>query len=104
VLDDPTLVRPLVITSDHGYLWQGDQCAWPLEPDERAVMAGAFQLGRSTDAVTDALAATGKVGLGNGTAAARGRFGWGGAVRGGASLFRHGGVSLMECLIPWLEL
>ena len=71
VLDDPTLVRPLVITSDHGYLWQGDQCAWPLEPAERAVMAEAFQLGRSTDAVTDALAATGKVWLGNGSAPRR---------------------------------
>ncbi len=104
VLDDPTLVRPLVITSDHGYLWQGDQCAWSLGDTERAVMAEAFRLGRSTDAITDALAATGKVWLGIGTAAARGRFGWGGAVRGGASLFKHGGVSLMECLVPWLEI
>jgi len=105
VLDDPTLVRPLVITGDHGYLWQGDQCAWPVEDtEERAVLAEHFKLGRSTRTTSDPLAATGKVWVRGSIGAARGRFGWGGAVRGAGSLFKHGGASLMECLVPWVEL
>ncbi len=102
VLNDSTLVRPLVITGDHGYLWQGGQCAWPVEnDDERAVLAEHFKLGRSTRVTSDALAATGKAWVRGNVAAARGRFAWGGIVRGAGSLFKHGGVSLMECLVPW---
>lgn len=101
VLDDPTLVRPLIITSDHGYLWQGDQCTWSLEPDERAVLAAAFRHGRSTAVLSDALAATGKAWIGDGMAAVRGRYSWGSLVPGSSSLFKHGGVSLLECLTPW---
>lgn len=102
VLSDPTLLRPLVITGDHGYLWQGGHCAWALAPDERAVLAAHFKQGRSTDTTTDALAATGKVWVRGNVAAARGRFAWGGLVRGAGSLFKHGGVSLLECLVPWV--
>ncbi len=104
VLADPTCVYPLVVTGDHGYLWQGGQCAWPLEPAVRTLMAEHFQLGRSTRAATDALAATGKAWVQGSVGAARGRFAWGGAVRGAGSLFKHGGVSLMECLVPWVLL
>jgi hypothetical protein len=104
VLGDPELVRPLVITSDHGYVWQGNQCAWPVEDArERALLAEHFKLGRSCHEATDALAETGKVWVQGRTAAARGRFAWGGHVRGPTSLFKHGGVSLMECLVPWME-
>jgi hypothetical protein len=102
VLEDPTLVHPLAITSDHGYLWQGGRCTWPVaDADERAVLAEHFKLGRSTRAATDALAATGKAWVRGNVGAARGRFAWGGIVRGAGSLFKHGGVSLMECLVPW---
>ena len=31
-------------------------------------------------------------------------FAWGSIVRGPTSLFKHGGVSLMECLVPWIEI
>ena len=101
VLGDPALVRPLIITSDHGYLWQGDQCPWPVaDARERALLAEHFKLGRSCHDATDALAATGKVWVEGSLAAARGRFAWGGQVRGATSLFKHGGVSLMEGLVP----
>jgi hypothetical protein len=103
VLGDPHLVYPLVITGDHGYLWQGGQCAWPVEDaQEQAILAEHFKLGRSTRATTDALAATGKAWVQGSVGAARGRFAWGGLVRGSGSLFKHGGVSLMECLVPWV--
>jgi hypothetical protein len=104
VLGDPGLVRPLIITSDHGYIWQGDQCPWPVaDARERALLAEHFKLGRSCHDATDALAATGKVWVEGSVAAARGRFAWGGQVRGATSLFKHGGVSLMECLVPWMH-
>jgi hypothetical protein len=103
VLSDSALVRPLVITGDHGYLWQGGQCSWPVEDTrERTVLAEHFKLGRSTRAATDALAATGKAWVRSNVGAAWGRFAWGGMVRGAGSLFKHGGVSLMECLMPWV--
>ena len=103
VLGDPDLVRPLVITSDHGYLWQGNQCPWPVaDPRERAVLAEHFKLGRCTRTATEALARTGKAWVAGSLGAARGRFAWGGIVRGPASLFKHGGASLMECLVPWI--
>jgi hypothetical protein len=103
VLSDPTLVHPLVITGDHGYLWQGGQCPWPVEDaDERAVLAGHFKLGRSTREATDALAGTGKAWVQGNVGAARGRFAWGGIVRGAGSLFKHGGVSVLECLVPYV--
>jgi hypothetical protein len=105
VLRDPTLVRPVAITGDHGYLWQGGQCAWPVaDADERAVLAEYFKLARCARAASDALAATGKAWVRGGVAAARGRFAWGGQVRGPTSLFKHGGVSLMECLVPWVQM
>lgn len=103
MLGDPTLVHSLVITGDHGYLWQGNQCPWPIEDiDERAVLARHFKLGRCTRAASDALAATGKAWVRASVAAARGRFAWGGIVPGAGSLFKHGGSSLMECLVPWI--
>jgi hypothetical protein len=103
VLNDPDLVQPLVITGDHGYIWQGNQCSWAVEDErERAVLAEHFKLGRCTRRATDALAATGKVWVQGSTAAARGRFAWGGIVRGSSPLFKHGGVSLMECMVPWV--
>ncbi|MFW6116774.1 MAG: hypothetical protein ACOC6F_03515, partial [bacterium] len=103
VLGDLELVRPLVITADHGYIWQGNQCPWPVaDPQQRAVLAKHFKLGRSCHDATDALATTGKVWAQGSAAAARGRFAWGGQVRGATSLFKHGGVSLMECLVPWM--
>lgn len=105
VLSDPTLVHPLVITGDHGYLWQGNQCAWPVEDtQERTVLAEHFKLGRCASAASDALAATGKAWVQGSVATARGRFAWGGIVRGPTSLFKHGGISLMECLVPWIAI
>lgn len=101
VLSDPTLVHPLVVTSDHGYLWQGGACAWPLPPNETAVLARYFKGGRSTREADEGLAATGKAWVYGNLGAARGRFAWGGAVRGAGTLFKHGGVSLMECMVPY---
>lgn len=101
VLSDPSLVRPLVVTSDHGYIWQGGACFWPLSADETAVLARYFKGGRSTREADEGLAATGKAWVYGNVGAARGRFAWGGAVRGGGSLFKHGGVSLMECMVPF---
>ena len=60
VLSDLDLVRPLIITGDHGYLWQGGRCAWALDADERAVLAEHFKLSRMAHTTSDALAATGK--------------------------------------------
>jgi hypothetical protein len=102
VLGDSAPVHPLVITGDHGYLWQGGRCTWALKRDEGAVLAEHFKLGRSTRATTDALAATGKAWVWGNVGAARGRFAWGGMVRGAGSLFKHGGVSLLECLVPYV--
>jgi hypothetical protein len=102
VLDDPGLVHPLVVTADHGYLWQGDQCPWPVDDvRERSVLAEAFRHGRSMQGATDALAATSKAWVQGSTSAARGRFAWGSIVRGAGSLFKHGGVTLLECILPW---
>jgi len=35
--------------------------------------------------------------------AARGRFAWGKFVKGLTRLYKHGGVSLMECVVPWVR-
>ena len=102
VLNDPSLVHPLVVTSDHGYIWQGGACAWALPPDEATVLARYFKGGRSTREADEGLAATGKAWVYGNVGAARGRFAWGGMVRGAGSLFKHGGVSLLECMVPWV--
>ncbi len=66
-------------------------------------MAGAFGHKRSGQA-SDALAASDKVYVKEGVAVARGRFGWAGQVPGAGTLFKHGGVSLMEGLVPWVAM
>ncbi len=102
VLADPTLVCPLVITSDHGYVWEGEECVWPLGEREAKLMAQAFGNSRVTTKTTRALAGTGKAWMRRNIAAARGRFGWAHKVPGESNAFKHGGVSLMECMVPWI--
>ncbi|MEA3401059.1 MAG: hypothetical protein U9R79_07440 [Armatimonadota bacterium] len=106
ILDsDPVL--PLYITSDHGYLWQGGACAWALDDDdEEALLAREFKAGRSADDPTAELTSGEKVwsDAERQVAAARGRFAWGGRVTGPPRNFKHGGVSLVECLVPALRL
>jgi hypothetical protein len=102
ILDsDPVL--PLYVTSDHGYLWQGAACAWPLGDDEEALFAGEFKAGRCTSNPSVELTSGNKVWADKQReiAAARGRFAWGGRVKGPARNFKHGGVSSMECLVPF---
>ena len=96
-------VFPLVVTSDHGYLWQGGSAPWALGEEEARLLAKHFKAGRSTDEATSALIHTRKVWISGTRAAARGRFAWGGAVKGATRLFKHGGVSFMECIVPWVQ-
>ncbi|MGD9496494.1 MAG: hypothetical protein AB7Y46_09295 [Armatimonadota bacterium] len=102
ILDgDPAL--PLCVTSDHGYLWQGGACAWPLPDDEETLFAKEFKAGRCTDHPDATLVSSEKVwsDAEGDIAAARGRFAWGGKVKGPPRNFKHGGVSLMEGTVPW---
>jgi len=96
-------VLPLIVTSDHGYIWQGGSTAWAVGEEEARLLASHFKAGRSTDDATAELAYSEKVWLSGTRAAARGRFAWGGVVKGATRLFKHGGVSLMESLVPWVE-
>lgn len=100
---DPVL--PLVVTSDHGYIWQGGTAFWGVQGEEEHVLASHFKGGRVTrDATVQLVTSTGgKAWVSGQTAAARGRFAWGGKVKGATKLFKHGGVSLMECVVPWLS-
>lgn len=98
---DPVL--PLVVTSDHGYVWQGGTAFWPVEGDEEEVLASHFKQGRLTrEATVQLVTGTDKAWVSGQTAAARGRFAWGGKVKGATKLYKHGGVSLMECIVPWV--
>jgi hypothetical protein len=99
---DPVL--PLVVTSDHGYIWQGGNAFWGVQGEEERVLASHFKGGRLTREATVQLATStgGKAWISGQTAAARGRFDWGGKVKGAIKLFKHGGVSLMECVVPWI--
>lgn len=96
--------RPLVITGDHGYVWMGGGATWPLEGDEEKLLSEHFKGNRATERATDALCTTDKVYLHGEGAAARGRFAWGARVPSAVRLYKHGGVSLMECLVPWIEI
>lgn len=94
---------PLFITSDHGYVWQGGDAYWGLPDDEARVLAQHMKAGRATDEATVALSTLrGKAWVSGQTAAARGRFAWGKFVTGATRLYKHGGVSLMECVVPWV--
>lgn len=96
-------VYPVIVTSDHGYLWQGGQAAWPVDGDEAGVLAKHFKQGRCTgEATIELRTRTDKAWLSGQDAAARGRFAWGGKVAGAIKLYKHGGVSFMECLTPWV--
>jgi len=101
---DPVL--PLVVTSDHGYIWQGGTAYWGVQGEEEHVLASHFKGGRLTRDATVQLvtSAGGKAWVSGQTAAARGRFAWGGKVKGATKLFKHGGVSLMECVVPWIHI
>jgi hypothetical protein len=94
---------PLIITSDHGYVWQGGGAYWPLGDDEMRLMAQHFKQGRSTHNAPPGLGERRHVWQSGSLAAARGRFAWGKYVRGGNKLYKHEGISLMECLTPWVE-
>lgn len=96
--------RPLVITSDHGYIWQGGDATWRITDDrERMLLADQFAHGRSTDKASSKLGEhTHHVWQSGSLAAARGRFGWGEHVRGATRRYKHEGVSLMECMTPWI--
>jgi|LSQX01.2.fsa_nt_gb hypothetical protein len=104
---DPVL--PLVVTSDHGYIWQGDANTWGVSGDEERILAKHFKNQRCTTSATIdeamklASGTGGKAWVSDRTAAARGRFAWGGKVKGPIKLYKHGGVSLMECITPWLS-
>jgi hypothetical protein len=101
---DPVL--PLVVTSDHGYIWQGGTAFWAVQGEEERVLASHFKGGRLTrDATVQLVTSTGgKAWVSGQTAAARGRFAWGGKVKGATKLYKHGGVSLMECVVPWVTM
>jgi len=99
---DPVL--PLVVTSDHGYVWQGGTAFWPVHGDEEKVLASHFKQGRLTrEATVQLVTGTDKAWVSGQTAAARGRFSWGRKVPGATKLYKHGGVSLMECVVPWVR-
>ncbi|MGD9519450.1 MAG: hypothetical protein AB7W28_08020 [Armatimonadota bacterium] len=99
---DPVL--PLVVTSDHGYIWQGGTAFWGVGADEGAVLSEHFKQGRCTnEATVELTTSTDKAWVSGPKAAARGRFAWGGKVKGPTKLFKHGGVSLMECVTPWVS-
>jgi hypothetical protein len=98
---DPPL--PLIVTSDHGYIWQGGGAYWTLSDDEMRLMAQHFQQGRSTKNAPHELGERRHVWQSGNVAAAIGRFAWGRYVRGGSKLYKHEGVSLMECITPWIE-
>jgi hypothetical protein len=93
---------PLVVTGDHGYVWQGGNTAWQLDPQETQLLASQFKGTRCTDNATGDLARCPKCWLSGKLAAARGRFAWGARVKGAPVLYTHGGVSLMECIVPWI--
>jgi hypothetical protein len=97
---DPPL--PLIVTSDHGYVWQGGSAYWTLSDDEMRLMAKHFKQGRSTKEAPPELGERRHVWQSGNLAAARGRFAWGRYVRGGNKLYKHEGVSLMECMTPWI--
>lgn len=98
---DPVL--PLVVTSDHGYIWQGGTAFWGVAAEEETVLSAHFKQGRCTnDATVELTTRTDKAWVSGTKAAARGRFAWGGKVKGPTKLFKHGGVSLMECVTPWI--
>lgn len=98
---DPVL--PLIVTSDHGYVWQGGTAFWGVQGDEERVLANHFKQGRLTrEATVQLVTGTDKAWVSGQTAAARGRFAWGGKVKGATKLYKHGGVSLMECVVPWI--
>jgi len=96
-------VLPLIVTSDHGYVWQGGTAFWGVQGDEERVLAKHFRQGRLTrEAAVQLVTHTDKAWVSGQTAAARGRFAWGGKVKGPTKLYKHGGVSLMECVVPWV--
>lgn len=94
--------RRVVITSDHGYVWMGGGATWALDADEEKLMSQHFKAGRATRNATTNLFGSDKVWISGENAAARGRFAWGSKVAGATKLYKHGGVSLMECLVPWI--
>lgn len=93
---------PLIVASDHGYVWQGGGAYWTLGDDEMRLMAKHFRQGRSTKKSPSELGERRHVWQSGSVAAARGRFAWGRYVPGGNKLYKHEGVSLMECMTPWI--
>jgi len=98
--DAPT---PLIVTADHGYIWQGGNTAWALEPRDTRLLAAHFKRTRCTKQATRELAHSQACWVSGRQAAARGRFAWGAKVKGAPVLYTHGGVSLMECIVPWVS-
>jgi hypothetical protein len=99
--------RRILVTSDHGYVYFGSGCSFPWDNSEVGPLAGYFGGARSARLAErpDPPVHRGVAVLRDrGVAMIRGRVQT--HPRGDASrkLYRHGGLSLMEMLVPWIVL
>jgi hypothetical protein len=99
--------RRLLITSDHGYVFFGSGCSFAWDNAETAPLAAYFGGERSArlDEKPNPPQHRGLAVLpGRGVAMIRGRVQTHPRGEGARKLYKHGGLSLMEMLVPWLVL
>jgi hypothetical protein len=94
----------VVIGSDHGYVREESGYSFPINDSEKTRLRGVFdgqRFARVDEADGDSLVADRMAVEADGYYMPVGRYTW--PVRGKYSIYQHGGLSLMECLTPRLE-
>ncbi len=99
--------RRILITSDHGYVYFGSGCSFPWDNAEVAPLAGYFGAARSAN-LKERPGPPAHRGVAvlpdRDVAMIRGRVQTHPRGDAGRKLYRHGGLSLMEMLVPWIVL
>ena len=97
--------KKIIITSDHGYAFLDSGLSFVRKNFEMRDLNGFFGNNRSREVVGHSLSFdSDDIFMANGFAMIKGRVHTRSTGQAANRLYKHGGMSLMECFTPWLEL
>jgi len=97
--------KEISVTSDHGYVDLTAGCTFPLNTLEKGMLKNQFKerfKPMENNYELEQLYNRGRIAYSNNYYMVNGRYSW--AQRGKASSIRHGGISLLECMIPVIRI
>ena len=97
--------KKIIVTSDHGYAFLDSGLSFIRKNSEVRDLNNFFGNNRSRETEGDKLSfSSDDIFMANGFAMIKGRVHTRATGKAASRLYKHGGMSLKECLTPWLEL